>query len=223
MTKTALIAAALAGLFATQSATAATTVLDFDSLRNTRPSSVTYVEGPYKEDGFTLTSSRCQRGLSGPNRGCFMGVASNKSSDKVGTSLSTQLVSTTVTLSRDDGSSFLFKSIEFSEYFDNGNYQPFSTDVNFTFTFADGTTGTEKRTFSTDGKYLPTAFAFDVGPLSSLSWNAVTGSGVQFDNITLDDVTAAVPEPASWAMMLGGFGLVGGAMRQRKRATLATA
>jgi len=27
----------------------------------------------------------------------------------------------------------------------------------------------------------------------------------------------AVPEPASWAMMLGGFGLVGGAMRSRKR------
>jgi len=29
--------------------------------------------------------------------------------------------------------------------------------------------------------------------------------------------TGAVPEPASWALMLGGFGLVGGAMRSRKR------
>jgi len=28
--------------------------------------------------------------------------------------------------------------------------------------------------------------------------------------------SGAVPEPASWAMMLGGFGLVGGAMRRRK-------
>ena len=28
---------------------------------------------------------------------------------------------------------------------------------------------------------------------------------------------AAVPEPASWAMMVGGFALVGGAMRYRKR------
>lgn len=34
--------------------------------------------------------------------------------------------------------------------------------------------------------------------------------------------TAAVPEPASWAMMLGGFGLLGGALR-RRRATIATA
>ena len=29
--------------------------------------------------------------------------------------------------------------------------------------------------------------------------------------------TAAVPEPATWAMMLGGFGLVGGAMRSARR------
>jgi len=27
---------------------------------------------------------------------------------------------------------------------------------------------------------------------------------------------SGVPEPTSWALMLGGFGLVGGAMRRRK-------
>jgi len=32
--------------------------------------------------------------------------------------------------------------------------------------------------------------------------------------------TTAVPEPASWAMMIGGFGLVGGAMRRRQRTTV---
>ena len=31
----------------------------------------------------------------------------------------------------------------------------------------------------------------------------------------------AVPEPASWALMLGGFGMVGGAMRSRRRAAVA--
>jgi hypothetical protein len=30
----------------------------------------------------------------------------------------------------------------------------------------------------------------------------------------------AVPEPASWALMLGGFGLVGGAMRSRRKAAV---
>jgi len=32
-----------------------------------------------------------------------------------------------------------------------------------------------------------------------------------------------VPEPASWAMMLGGFGLVGGAMRSRRKAAVSFA
>ena len=32
---------------------------------------------------------------------------------------------------------------------------------------------------------------------------------------------AAVPEPASWAMMLGGFGLLGGALRRRRAGSFA--
>lgn len=32
--------------------------------------------------------------------------------------------------------------------------------------------------------------------------------------------TRAVPEPASWAMMLGGFGVVGGALRARRKAAV---
>jgi hypothetical protein len=31
-------------------------------------------------------------------------------------------------------------------------------------------------------------------------------------------VNGAVPEPASWAMMIGGFGMVGAAMRRRRTA-----
>jgi hypothetical protein len=38
--------------------------------------------------------------------------------------------------------------------------------------------------------------------------------GGYLDDISL--VGSAIPEPATWAMMLGGFGLVGGAMRRRK-------
>ena len=33
--------------------------------------------------------------------------------------------------------------------------------------------------------------------------------------------TGAVPEPASWAMMVAGFGLVGGALRRRSMARVA--
>ena len=34
------------------------------------------------------------------------------------------------------------------------------------------------------------------------------------------DNAAAVPEPASWAMMIGGIGMAGGALRRRQRATV---
>jgi hypothetical protein len=48
-------------------------------------------------------------------------------------------------------------------------------------------------------------------------------SSVAIDNIVLTAVPAAVPEPASWALMVGGFGLVGGALRRRRRASAAAA
>jgi hypothetical protein len=38
-------------------------------------------------------------------------------------------------------------------------------------------------------------------------------NGTGIDNVAL----GAVPEPATWAMMIGGFGMVGGAMRSARR------
>jgi hypothetical protein len=44
-----------------------------------------------------------------------------------------------------------------------------------------------------------------------------------FDDLTVGDVAqvtgGAVPEPATWAMMIGGFGMVGSTMRYRRRKT----
>lgn len=50
---------------------------------------------------------------------------------------------------------------------------------------------------------------------------AVSRSAAVF--VTIDSVTGAVPEPSSWALMLLGFGGVGGLMRRRHAATRATA
>jgi len=45
-----------------------------------------------------------------------------------------------------------------------------------------------------------------------------TSNAFEFDNVNV--VTAGVPEPASWALMLGGFGAIGFAMRSRRKAAL---
>jgi hypothetical protein len=69
-------------------------------------------------------------------------------------------------------------------------------------------------------------FNFAANPLSGAQLRLVidlTGLGGLSDDIGIDNVrfgqrlaaTPAVPEPASWAMMIAGFGLVGGAMRRR--------
>ena len=41
--------------------------------------------------------------------------------------------------------------------------------------------------------------------------------GGSFDNVNLSRIAAAVPEPSTWALMLLGFGFIGGAMRSVKR------
>lgn len=55
-----------------------------------------------------------------------------------------------------------------------------------------------------------TAPVFSPGSFTLI--NPFFGNG----SLTISAATAAVPEPASWAMMIGGFGLVGAAVRRRK-------
>lgn len=59
---------------------------------------------------------------------------------------------------------------------------------------------------------------FGVGELS-VGFNMPNGNG----SYTFTLYSAGVPEPAAWAMMLAGFGIVGGALRLRKTASLASA
>jgi hypothetical protein len=74
----------------------------------------------------------------------------------------------------------------------------------------------DSRTFTTggftsDNDVIATAGLFSTTAVYTINFgegaNGRVNAGV--------DVTAAVPEPATWAMMIMGFGLVGGVMRRR--------
>ncbi|SNS46228.1 PEP-CTERM protein-sorting domain-containing protein [Sphingomonas laterariae] len=62
-------------------------------------------------------------------------------------------------------------------------------------------------------------FGWNGGPITSFTVSAAPGAnGFAFGDFFYEGVSGAVPEPATWAMMISGFGLVGGAMR-RSRST----
>lgn len=67
-------------------------------------------------------------------------------------------------------------------------------------------------------------FGFNAA-VTSVTFSAVTGGSDASSYFGIDNLrgyagaNAVVPEPASWAMMIGGVGLVGGAMRRRRNVT----
>lgn len=97
--------------------------------------------------------------------------------------------------------------------------------------------GTTSGTWSLPG-YLVNFVAVKAGPqfvLYQLATPADSGSWDTFDilvgrgnhpalsHLVFFGTPGGIPEPATWAMMIAGFGLTGAAMRRRKLATAVTA
>ncbi|MGI4878086.1 MAG: PEPxxWA-CTERM sorting domain-containing protein [Janthinobacterium lividum] len=77
-----------------------------------------------------------------------------------------------------------------------------------------GATGYAGLGYGNTPSHTPTMFR----SLFSDGWASFDDAGVR---ITVEGATAAVPEPAAWALMLTGFGLTGAALRRRPRTALA--
>ena len=60
----------------------------------------------------------------------------------------------------------------------------------------------------------------DLAAYDAIGWNLSTAATANYTHSSAQiysELRNAIPEPASWAMMLGGFGLIGAAMRRRQR------
>lgn len=93
--------------------------------------------------------------------------------------------------------------------------------LDFSSPITTGATGARFASASVSG--LISGLDIAVGQSFAFRWLDVDASGAD-DGLAVDDFSLvaslvqapAVPEPASWAMMITGFGFVGGALRARK-------
>ena len=72
--------------------------------------------------------------------------------------------------------------------------------------------------FSSNNFSASSAFFFSDGAFKGLgTYNSLISAPGVRGTLTVSNVTGAVPEPATWAMMIVGFGMAGAAMRRHKR------
>jgi hypothetical protein len=105
--------------------------------------------------------------------------------------------------------------------FTNTEFRIFrGTATELTLTFVDTAGAVFQQTFGIPANGFFNAQAVDGQLIDyfTLSANGTIGDIRQF---RIGGITAIVPEPATWAMMLLGFGAAGAALRTRRRLTLA--
>lgn len=69
---------------------------------------------------------------------------------------------------------------------------------------------------STSGNDFTFAFDPSAPVTSTLLTYTTPATGIATATLSISPASSAVPEPATWAMMIAGFGVVGYAMRRRK-------
>lgn len=130
---------------------------------------------------------------------------STNNPDFGGASIFPNRPATGLTLQRIDGRTFAFNSVDLTYAFDDQN--AFFGGGTATFALSDGTS----RSFAFDNLAGFETFTLNAGRITSVT---ITGDApFAIDNVVLNN---SVPEPASWAMMIGGLGLAGGALRRRQ-------
>lgn len=150
----------------------------------------------------------------------YQGASLPYDADPIGAAIFVNASSSKITISKLGGGSFFFNSIDLTDA-NNGLANRLSYDL--AYSYVDGG-GSHSGVFALDN--LPGLQTFTVNLIGVQSFtmftgntNANLGPGVQLDNVRFDEsVTAPAPEPASWALMIVGFGGIGASLRRRRAA-----
>lgn len=98
-------------------------------------------------------------------------------------------------------------------------YQSYPQPTQYAYSVAVGTPG---GTFNVNTAATQTLTFFGVTSTSGISSITLTGGSANFtvfDNVTLASGPTGVPEPAAWALMIMGFGIIGTGVRARRSST----
>ena len=174
------------------------------------------------DNGFRISADQCAGG------NCFtVRAAPGAGSGSDGKVLENYAFNPAITISQVNGAAFTLQSFALTGVDLPGAFSS-NFDVLFGFNYADGTSAVLAT--SIDANFsAPTSYLIQ-NQLAGYTTKALTsfyvkadygsqaGAKLQLDNINVTAIGAAVPEPATWAMMIGGFGVIGASLRRRRRA-----
>lgn len=198
-----LIPSALFGLslaLAGSGAASATTVIDFDEYAFTGGQTAEHYFTSLTTEGFKFTNSI--NSLTVRSKSHFANA------DPGGATVTASFGGVTK-VERADGGAFNLESFDFADYYNQG-----LPAISFSIRYFDGVKeGSRNLTYDAQ-RGLQTA---DL-QLKNIQWFSIQNSQAQLDNFRVSDVaTGAVPEPATWALMILGFGGAGAQLRSRRR------
>lgn len=208
-----LIAAAIAATAV--AAPAGATVITFNNAGNVGQT----LGNNIVESGFRISADQCA------SNNCFsVRAAPTAGTGSDGKVLEAYAFNPAITISQANGGAFMLQSFALT-----GVELPYAFmtnfDVLFGFNYADGTS--QVLAMSVDANYsTPTSqliqsqiAGFTNKALTSFyvkaDYDSQAGAKIQLDNINVTAISA-VPEPATWAMMIGGFGMIGASFRRRR-------
>ncbi len=157
----------------------------------------------YSENGLDFTSSRADS-----DSLLQWGTNNSFNAQPGGATMFQNWIGEFLIVSKTGGGSFKLNSFDLADAFNSGS----PSVIPFSYTDASGVHNLSLTLDSTVG--LQT-FVQNLSGVTSFSLQQVSPY-FQIDNIVYN-AAGGVPEPAAWAMMLAGFGLVGSAMRRRSK------